>query len=81
MRERYEVEDISCDNCRGKNPMEKWILLTNGVWEYDLCSLSCLNEYSWKLREAQPKLSKSKVVETNWGGYQAADGTREPNDA
>lgn len=27
---------------------------------YGLCSLHCLIEYAWKLREKQPKLSKSK---------------------
>jgi hypothetical protein len=25
-----------------------------------LCSPSCLTEFAWKLREAQPKLSKSR---------------------
>lgn len=32
---------------------------------YVLCSPSCLVEYSWRLKEEQNKLSKSKKVENN----------------
>lgn len=36
-----------------------------------LCSPSCLVEFAWKLKEGQPKLSKSDV---NLGAYQDMDG-------
>jgi len=29
-------------------------------WAWSLCSVGCLTEWAWQLREAQPKLSKSK---------------------
>lgn len=55
-----------CSVCeRVVNPtesLEGWFHLVDivtGNW-VNLCSPSCLVEHAWKLKEAQPKLSKSK---------------------
>ncbi len=54
-----------CDNCE-----KRWEIVKSSDWNYqlrtltddvELCSLDCIIDYAWKLREAQPKLSKSKA--------------------
>jgi hypothetical protein len=54
-----------CANCNKRvsafTDTEPWWTLQRAPYEtWYLCSLSCLTEYVWKLRESQPKLSKSK---------------------
>jgi len=39
-------------------PQNWWWIEGPTVLEY-ICSLTCLTEFTWRLREAQPKLSKS----------------------
>lgn len=51
-----------CYQCGRYQPAEGfWFLHTpqDENYEWNLCSLSCLSERVWELREAQPKLSKS----------------------
>lgn len=57
-----------CANCQFEAPADGYELTRrNSHYEYcndleiPLCSLDCVCEYAWKLREAQPKLSKSNV--------------------
>lgn len=55
-----------CTNC-GKRLDKVHVKLereVNGVFILNdyLCSIDCLLELGWKIREAQPKLSKSKVI-------------------
>ena len=52
-----------CDNCLTRYTAEDedgWITVMTNDQDYEVCSLACLTELAWKLREAQPKLSKSK---------------------
>jgi hypothetical protein len=63
---RQQIEEILCDNCNSKTPGGGWIFLCLPTEDYDLCSLSCLTELAWRLRDSQPKLSKSRQVETSW---------------
>ena len=47
-----------CEHCKPGHDAEAF-LEVNG--ETFLLCLACLTEVAWKLREAQPKLSKSKM--------------------
>ena len=69
--EARKVEEVTmvytiCTNC-GKRLDHASIKLEREVKgvclakDY-LCSIDCLMELGWKIREAQPKLSKSKVL-------------------
>lgn len=58
-----------CDNCgipapneprETRTPYPGWWWLEGPETQTDLCSLECLMEWAWKLREQQPKLSKSR---------------------
>ncbi len=50
---------------RRERPLDTPRGVDHKVWDYDdwigICSPSCLVEYAWKLKESQPKLSKSKL--------------------
>ena len=55
----------TCENCGTAPPLRFKVLDDDEkgpgtLRTYYLCSVSCLVEYGWKLREQQPKLSKSK---------------------
>jgi hypothetical protein len=60
---------ITCDNCRHSfDPLttphyELFCRTTtpSTVCLFRYCSISCLSEYSWTLRDQQPKLSKSHM--------------------
>lgn len=55
-----------CRNCEKtsstQDPLyaESWIMLTMAEGSMYVCSAGCLTEFAWKLRESQPKLSKSR---------------------
>lgn len=55
---------IKCSNCSEDfeiNQPGHFQLDYTGTGDCDvLCSLACLTEWAWKLRDKQPKLSKSK---------------------
>ena len=55
---------ITCAQC-GQIIQFTEILAHLGIYtperSYPLCSYGCMTELSWTLREAQPKLSKSKA--------------------
>ncbi len=57
---RRTTQTIICDNCQ-KTTSDAWIYVRIWEREWDLCSVGCLTEFAWKLREQQPKLSKSKM--------------------
>lgn len=54
---------MTCANCEKRFDdnsgfgLEDWASVGT---RWALCSISCLTEWAWKLREQQPKLSKSK---------------------
>lgn len=52
-----------CDNCGNSFSLDQsdWFCLEHGEDFMYLCSPSCLVELAWKFKEAQPKLSKSKL--------------------
>ena len=61
---------IKCSNCNEDfevNQPGHFILEYTGIKDnrnHDcdiICSLACLTEWAWKLRDAQPKLSKSQI--------------------
>lgn len=52
---------IKCENCLGKFTNGWRLQHTTDGRNIDLCSESCLTSYAWKLREREPKLSKSKI--------------------
>jgi hypothetical protein len=60
------MKGYDCDNCaRAWDGDADWFNLeriTYGQRPTRLCSLDCIIEHAWKLREAQPKLSKSKAA-------------------
>ena len=57
----------TCTNCHksideNDTANRQWFRLYSSdldIEEY-LCTASCLNEYAWRIRETQPKLSKSR---------------------
>jgi hypothetical protein len=52
---------MTCDNCKQQLPPIHYSLLQESEdFRWELCSLHCLTEFAWKLREQQEKLSKSK---------------------
>lgn len=52
---------MRCDQCNKKSDNEPIQLkLPDSDYFINLCSLSCLTEKAWALRESEPKLSKSK---------------------
>lgn len=57
----------NCNNCRRFVDQLKYRLSDLSLYygdafdsDWDLCSIDCLIEWAWKVRESQPKLSKSK---------------------
>lgn len=57
------VTMVTCDNCGGKLTMDgyeiKPLVQSDQPKLWMVCSMACLTEFAWKLRESQPKLSKS----------------------
>jgi len=57
----YEMQ--ACSNCKTRfdalSPTQYSICVDAGLEYAELCSPSCLVEWAWKLKEGQPKLSKS----------------------
>lgn len=49
---------MKCAICN--NPLIETITLSGSFGTFVLCSISCLTEQAWKLREIQEKLSKSR---------------------
>jgi hypothetical protein len=61
------MADPKCDNCGREIPFPG-LCAALGVYtpakSYLLCSYDCITELGWKLREAQPKLSKSTLPQS-----------------
>ena len=58
---------IVCDNCEKVVPFTQ-IAPILGIYTpnktYTVCSYTCMTELGWKLREDQPKLSKSRTEQS-----------------
>lgn len=52
---------VECDNCGKKLHFSPVLGIYTPEKSFTLCSYSCMSELGWKLRDSQPKLSKSRV--------------------
>jgi hypothetical protein len=49
-----------CSNCLRDLDVQFTIIDRRSDKTYQLCTIECVQEWAWKERESQPKLSKSK---------------------
>jgi hypothetical protein len=58
---------VNCSNCEREFDdnsgwgLENWSTV-NVPFQFQFCDISCLIEFAWKLKESQPKLSKSRIA-------------------
>lgn len=54
-----------CDNCYKMGEVKFEVASFKDGKDYWVCSVSCLCEIAWELRDREPKLSKSKMEADN----------------